>query len=176
MIIMGPAGAYNKFNAVRSYTDAEKTDLSNMVPAMASKQSEDKVELSPKAMELESAKNLLNRTNESNKKGNKALRDDLKCMIIATRIIAGDRVPSKDERFLAKNNPPLYLRAILLRRQKDNPKEYKSILEDEDREKPNTLHLDASTPDFKTVVEAFDKSVVNQTIEIASVPTQSETP
>ncbi|MGI6751486.1 MAG: hypothetical protein ACOX4U_02570 [Anaerovoracaceae bacterium] len=50
-----------------------------------------------------------------------------KCIIIAGRIIVGDNVPHKDYLFLAENNPDLYEKAIVLRIEKEDPKDYKSI-------------------------------------------------
>ena len=56
----------------------------------------------------------------------------IKCSIIASRIIRGDNVSAKDRRFLMENDPHLYLVAILLRVEKEDPEEYKSITDDED--------------------------------------------
>ena len=55
-----------------------------------------------------------------------------KCLQIAMRIISGDTVPKKDEQFLLENEPGMYSNSMLLRRQKDDPKEFKTLLEDEE--------------------------------------------
>lgn len=63
-----------------------------------------------------------------------------KCMTIAGRIMAGDRVPPKDERYLAQNDKELYMMAIMMRRQKENPQKYRSITDsDQSTEKPVTV-------------------------------------
>lgn len=63
--------------------------------------------------------------------------DDLyRCIVIAMRIMKGDNVPLKDENFLAENQPELYLRSILLREEKEDPKEYESLLKDKKEKNP----------------------------------------
>jgi len=57
---------------------------------------------------------------------------ELKCIKIAMRILNGDYVPKQDEKFLAENNPEMYLRAIMLRKQNEDPEEYDSLLEEEE--------------------------------------------
>jgi len=57
--------------------------------------------------------------------------DKIKCLQIAIRIISGDKVPMKDEKFLMEHEPEMYFRAILLRRQKEDPKKYKSLVDDD---------------------------------------------
>ena len=56
----------------------------------------------------------------------------IKCLEISSRIIKGDNVPPKDIQFLAENEPKLFSDSILLRQEKSNPKDYDSLLEDED--------------------------------------------
>ena len=46
------------------------------------------------------------------------------------RIMNGDRVPMKDEQFLAETEPEMYANAIMLHRQNDDPKKFKSLLDD----------------------------------------------
>lgn len=56
----------------------------------------------------------------------------IQCMKIAIRLAAGDKVPQKDEKFLIENNPEMYNQAKAAQIMKKNPKEYKSVLDDED--------------------------------------------
>ncbi len=49
------------------------------------------------------------------------------CTEIANRIMNGDKVPTKDEQFLQKNNPAMYSRAITFIKQNDDPKEHEAI-------------------------------------------------
>ena len=62
----------------------------------------------------------------------------LRCKIIAMRIMMGDNVPTEDERYLAENDIELYSKAKQLRIQKVDPKDYDSILEDEEDKKKKT--------------------------------------
>jgi hypothetical protein len=59
-----------------------------------------------------------------------AAKIQLKCMKIATRIMAGDDVPKADHRFLAEHAPELYGRAIMMRVLKENPEKHRQLSED----------------------------------------------
>lgn len=56
------------------------------------------------------------------------------CRTIAARVQAGDKVPLKDLRYLMKHDIRGYQLAMSMRRQKENPKEWKSAIPEE-REK-----------------------------------------
>lgn len=87
----------------------------------------------------------------------------LKCMIIAMRISSGDNVPSKDKRFLLENEPKMYSSAILLRKENDNPKKYKSILEDE-----NDDPLEESSDVISSVSEGItEESISDEDVEVS---------
>ena len=79
----------------------------------------------------------------------KALKKMLKCQKIAARIMAGDKVPPADERYLMENDPESYKLAIAMRKPKEDPKEYDSVLEDEDREGggESTGAMEAESPE-----------------------------
>mgnify|MGYP007002648112 FL=1 len=55
-----------------------------------------------------------------------------RCLKIALRIAAGDHVPQKDMQYLREHYPDLYAQAMLMRTPKKDPKEYESLLEDEE--------------------------------------------
>ena len=74
----------------------------------------------------------LKRSRESTESAKDSSDDFIKCLLIAQRIMSGDRVPLKDEKFLAENQPDLYLRAILMKSTKSDPKKYKSLIEDKE--------------------------------------------
>lgn len=57
-----------------------------------------------------------------------------KCRKIASRIMKGDKVPPQDEQFLMEADPDGYKLAIACRVPKERPKEWESVLEEEDRE------------------------------------------
>lgn len=54
------------------------------------------------------------------------------CQKIAASIMKGDKVPLEDLRFLMENDPDGYRLAMALRRQKEDPEEVDSVLEDEE--------------------------------------------
>lgn len=62
----------------------------------------------------------------------KSMNDLMKCLKIASRITNGDIVPPKDESFLMEHQMDMYMRAVMMRRVKEEPEEHKSILDDED--------------------------------------------
>ncbi len=64
----------------------------------------------------------------------KMLRAQDLCMKIAARIMRGDKVPPEDEKFLMENDPNGYKLAMACRKPKKHPKEWKSLLKDEDRQ------------------------------------------
>lgn len=68
----------------------------------------------------------------------KALSESLKtmdrCQKIASRIMRGDKVPPQDEMYLMDNDPDGYKLALVCRKPKEKPKEWESVLEEEDRE------------------------------------------
>ena len=66
----------------------------------------------------------------------KALKAMDKCQKIFARVSAGDKVPPEDLRYLEKNDPEGYKLALALRTPKKHPKEWKSVLDDEDRAQP----------------------------------------
>lgn len=62
-----------------------------------------------------------------------AMENHGKCMLIASRIMSGDKVPKEDEQFLIENNAELYMRAITMRVEKEDPREYDRLSEDKER-------------------------------------------
>ena len=81
----------------------------------------------------------------------------IKCLTIASRIIAGDKVPYKDQKFLQEKNPDLFFKANLLKTPKLKPKEHKSVLGEEDEDENNGNeevsldNADISVSDSETV-------------------------
>lgn len=69
---------------------------------------------------------------EQEKAGEEGWADFGKCLRIASRIAAGDNVPQQDMRFLQEHNPELFMKAMLLRRPKEDPEDCESELEDEE--------------------------------------------
>ena len=59
-----------------------------------------------------------------------------KCQKIAASIMRGDRVPMKDLQYLMDNDPDGYKLAIALRREKKDPEDVESVLDDEGKNGP----------------------------------------
>ena len=57
-----------------------------------------------------------------------------KCLTIAIRISSGDNVPLSDMEYLKEHNMELYTQAMTLRMPKKDPKDYDSVLEDEEED------------------------------------------
>lgn len=64
---------------------------------------------------------------------NEALKKMERCQKIASRIMRGDKVPPQDEMYLMDNDPDGYKLAIVCRKPKEKPKEWESVLEDEEQ-------------------------------------------
>nr|WP_300006325.1 hypothetical protein [Tissierella sp.] len=90
------------------------------------------IEKDDKDNEAEMFKDMLRQVKESSDPKNNPYSGMMKCIEIAARIINGDKVPAKDEQFLMENEPKMYTSAVMLRQQKESPKKYDSLLEDED--------------------------------------------
>lgn len=69
---------------------------------------------------------------EQEKAGEEGWESFGKCLEIAGRIAAGDNVPQQDMQYLQEHNPDLFMKAMLLRRPKEDPEDYESVLEDEE--------------------------------------------
>lgn len=93
---------------------------------------------------LERLKDMIAETNslleqlESSKEQTEAMEEEFEilsnCMKIAMRILHGDKVPAEDIKYLMENQPDLYKMAMTMQYENDDPKEYDSVLEDEDSE------------------------------------------
>lgn len=62
----------------------------------------------------------------------KSLKTMEKCRKIAARIMRGDKVPPQDEQYLMEADPDGYKLAIACRAPKEKPREWDSVLEDEE--------------------------------------------
>lgn len=65
---------------------------------------------------------------------NKSLKTMEKCRKIAARIMRGDKVPPQDEMYLMEHDQDGYKLALACRQPKEKPKEWESVLDEEDRE------------------------------------------
>ena len=67
------------------------------------------------------------------KKMDKDLKKLDKCQKIYARVVKGDKVPPEDLRYLERCDPEGYKLALAMRRPNRNPREWESVLNDEDR-------------------------------------------
>lgn len=69
-----------------------------------------------------------------------------KCLKIAASIMKGNRVPPEDLEYLRQNDPDGYKLALALRRDNPDPKDEKSVLDDEDRNGPSAEESGGGEP------------------------------
>lgn len=74
----------------------------------------------------------------------KSLKVMDKCQKIASRIMRGDKVPPQDEQFLMEADPDGYKLAIACRMPKEKPKEWESVLEDEEDKNSGSVEAEAA--------------------------------
>lgn len=84
--------------------------------------------------ELKEYQRMLEASKEQAEAAGDAAKIRLKCMIIASRIMSGDKVPPEDYRYLAKNDPGLYGKALTMRFERDKPKRHDRLSEEEEEE------------------------------------------
>lgn len=82
--------------------------------------------------ELESMKEQIESAKQQAEAVQKELDNLAKCFKIAMRIMAGDLVPNKDRRFLAEEQPKLYMQALSMQRPNPHPQKHKTLLEEEE--------------------------------------------
>lgn len=82
-----------------------------------------------------------------------------KCLTIAQRITRGDNVPMKDMKYLMEHEPDLYKQAIMMRQPNDDPKNYKSVLDEDDTEGSSEESIDTSESASSNASEIVSESV-----------------
>ena len=63
----------------------------------------------------------------------KQMKTMKRCMEIARRIMRGDKVPPEDMEYLMENDPNGFKLAMAMRKTKKNPKEWESVLKDDQK-------------------------------------------
>ena len=81
--------------------------------------------------EMQALRERLQQAREAGEGAAAAWKEKIKLLRIAMRIMSGDKVPVEDHRFLMERDAELYSRAIKMRMEKDDPKEYDRLSEDE---------------------------------------------
>jgi len=107
--------------------------------------------------EMQALREGLKRAGEAGDGIASAWKERIKCLQIAMRIMAGDKVPVEDHRYLLEKDSELYSRAISLRVEKADPKEYDRLSEDE--ETRVKISMDGSADVAPIVVQAQSSEV-----------------
>jgi len=81
----------------------------------------------------------LKQAREAGEGAAEAWKERIKCLQIAMRIMSGDKVPEEDHRYLREKDMEMYSRAISLRIEKKDPKEYDRLSEDEKKRRDNSV-------------------------------------
>lgn len=79
-----------------------------------------------------------------------------RCHKIAMRIMRGDKVPPQDEQYLMQNDPEGYKLALAMRRPKRKPKEWDSVLKDDEKKAEGNDSEEAETSSCQTSEGASD--------------------
>jgi len=88
----------------------------------------------------------------------KSLKVMEKCRKIASRIMRGDKVPPQDEMYLLEQDPDGYKLALACRKPKKKPKEWKSVLDEEDRERDSSVQSAGPTDSGDRLAETAESS------------------
>ena len=138
-------GITNLFQAARANAAPEKkqtllTAGAKSDHAVLSKQALAVIEASSRLRELHRAQQ--NAENSPEVQQIKAMKKQMEmlllCSKIAARVAEGDKVPAKDLKFLLENDPKAYQMAMASRKPKKDPKEWESVLPDEEEEQNRT--------------------------------------
>ncbi len=88
---------------------------------------------------------MLNQAEQSAKASSDSNKDFLRALKIAKRIMNGDRVPLKDKMFLMNFSMEMYTMAVMLAKSNDDPKDYESVLDEEENEHSEEAEADSDT-------------------------------
>jgi len=143
----------NKKLELTAQAQAPKTQIPEIPPVV------DTVDISPDAREktdvfhkmleemrseMQALREGLKQAREAGEGAASAWKEKILCLQIAMRIMSGDTVPLEDHRYLRERDAELYSRAIQLRIEKEDPKEYDRLSEDEESSNDITISADGS--------------------------------
>ena len=129
-----------KKSAADALKRPQKTETPDIIP-------EDAVEISAEAKRkaadpqnrLEEMRGRLRELREEMKRAREAgegvaeaIKEKIRCIQIAMRIMSGNKVPVEDHQYLLEKDPGLYSQAISMKIEKDDPEEYDRLSEDEE--------------------------------------------
>lgn len=120
----------------KSLSPEEKEQLADEQKRL--KEEEERRRQTEKQNELDMLKRNLEASNKQAEAMEEGFEAYSKCLTIAMRITKGDIVPLKDMKYLMEHEPELYKQATLLRQPNNDPKKWKSVLEDEEETPEST--------------------------------------
>lgn len=127
--------------------------------------------LNPYAEKAREVAEILRRLEEAPDPADNPYMDKIKCLQIAMRIMNGDHVPTKDRQFLLENEPEMYSKALLLRRNNNDPKKYKSLIADKKDEAATNRPSPAS---FEGTAQGASESTSEESSSSDSVDVSAE--
>jgi len=74
-----------------------------------------------------------------------AMKEMIKCMQIAMRIMSGHNVPESDHRYLMDKDSALYSKAIMMRMERIDPDELERLSEDEEENSEESSEIDTGS-------------------------------
>ncbi|MCM1155017.1 MAG: hypothetical protein NC314_06935 [Roseburia sp.] len=116
------------------------------------------------AIERKMYQEMLESANEAAEAQGEGFADLAKALEIARRILNGDIVPAQDEQFLMEFNSEIYMRVKSMARVKEDPKEYDTLMEEEEEETAGENSAGESSP------ESLDIESVQQSVQQESIP------
>lgn len=93
---------------------------------------EPKDEMAEMASKYQELKEQLEKAREQGDAMAESMQTRTKCLLIAMRIMSGDKVPIEDQRYLADKDPELFAKSNMMKLQNPDPKEHDRISEDEE--------------------------------------------
>ncbi len=137
-----------KYQSKQAREDAAKA-LEEKAAREAEKKKQQEADKKAALVEKQNELSMLEQQLENSKEQGEATADSFetfsKCLTIAQRITRGDKVPLKDMKYLMEHEPDLYKQAILMRQPNSKPKEYDSVLDEDDSENKTEESGDTSS-------------------------------
>lgn len=143
-----------KEDALKSAEEKEKLEAQEE----AKKKAEEEAKIKAQEQQLEMLREELKNSKEQADAAAEGFESFGKCLTIAQRITRGDNVPMKDMKYLMEHEPDLYKQAIMLRQPNDDPKNYKSVLDEDDTENASDEAIDSSDSPSSTASEIVSQS------------------
>lgn len=145
-----------KVDSVNAYPSNEKENSVDQVKGKKEDKihKEDQIFLSDKAKRLQEkeqlVKDIQRQVDEISSSNVNPYDELMKCLQIASRIIKGDKVPQADLNFLMEHQPDLYSATMLMKQNKEKPKNHKSLVDEENQ---TALDLESLHTELDAIVQ-----------------------